>query len=103
MDMQGIKLVQVAERRRHLRFDLDRFTCVTAVAGGRLYECQVADISLGGLRLRFAGPPPADLTLTTPGGFTGEIEMRISIEFNDQGGMFGGSLVEGIQSIIVNS
>jgi len=58
MNMQGIKLVQVAERRRHLRFDLDRFTCVTAVAGGRLYDCQVADISLGGLRLRFAGPPP---------------------------------------------
>ncbi len=60
MDMQGIKLVQVAERRRHLRFDLEQFTCVTAVAGSRHYDCQVADISLGGLRLRFAGPPPTE-------------------------------------------
>ncbi len=58
MTLQGMKLVQVAERRRCLRFDLDRFTSVTAVAGGRAYDCQVTDISLGGLRLRFAGTPP---------------------------------------------
>ncbi len=73
MDMQGIKLVQVAERRRHLRFDLDHFTCVTAVAGGRLYECQVADISLGGLRLRFAGPPPAEKLIVLRHATAGEL------------------------------
>jgi hypothetical protein len=73
MNMQGIKLVQVAERRRHLRFDLDRFTCVTAVAGGRLYECQVADISLGGLRLRFAGPPPTEAQIALRHATAGEL------------------------------
>ncbi|MDJ0945913.1 MAG: PilZ domain-containing protein [Kiloniellales bacterium] len=53
-----MKLVQVAERRHCLRFDLECATCVTALAGGRAYECQVAEISLEGLRLRFAGEPP---------------------------------------------
>ena len=59
MTSQGIQLVQVAERRRCLRFDLDRATSVTALADGRAYDCRVTDISLGGLRLRFAGAAPA--------------------------------------------
>lgn len=50
----------------------------------------------------FTDPPPADLTLTTPGGFTGEIEMSITIEV-DRGSMSGPSTVEGIQAIVVNA
>ena len=73
MDMQGMKLVQVAERRQCLRFDLDRFTSVTAVAAGRVYDCQVTDISLGGLRLRFAGAPPAEARILLRHPSAGEL------------------------------
>ena len=59
MTQQGMKLVQTAERRRCLRFGLDRCTSMTAAAGGRSYDCQVIDVSLSGLKLRFAGAPPA--------------------------------------------
>ena len=59
MTLQGMKLVQTAERRRCLRFGIDRCTSMTAAAGGRSYDCQVIDVSLSGLKLRFAGAPPA--------------------------------------------
>lgn len=59
MTLQGVKRVQPAERRRCLRFGLDRCTAMTAAAGGRSYDCQVIDVSLSGLKIRFASAPPA--------------------------------------------
>ena len=39
MTLQGMKLVQTAERRRCLRFGIDRYTSMTAAAaGGRSYD-----------------------------------------------------------------
>ena len=73
MTPQGMKLVRIAERRHCLRFDLDRFTSVTAAADGRSYDCQVVDISLAGLRLRFAGAPPAATRLALRHPSAGEL------------------------------
>lgn len=59
MTAQVTRLREASERRKWLRFPLDHATSLTAVAGGRSYACDITDISLGGLRLRFDGPPPS--------------------------------------------
>ena len=59
MTAQVTKLHEASDRRQWLRFALDHATSLTALADGRSYACNIADISLGGLRLRFDEQPPA--------------------------------------------
>ena len=59
MTAQVTKLHEASDRRQWLRFALDHATSLTALADGRSYACNIADISLGGLRLRFQEQPPA--------------------------------------------
>jgi hypothetical protein len=50
----------LADRRRWDRFSPDGQTSVTLAAGGRTYDCELLDLSLGGARLRVGEPMPDD-------------------------------------------
>ena len=41
------------DRRKSKRYLLDEQQSITATAGGRLYTCQILDVSMDGIRLRF--------------------------------------------------
>ena len=41
------------ERRKSTRYQLEEQQPITATSGGRLYTCQILDVSMDGVRLRF--------------------------------------------------
>jgi hypothetical protein len=41
------------DRRKNKRYLLDEQSPITATSGGRLYTCQILDVSMDGVRLRF--------------------------------------------------
>ena len=47
------------EQRQHARFPLHHNSPLTATAGGKIYTCYIEDMSIGGMKLRFEGEPPA--------------------------------------------
>ena len=49
-----------AERRQWERYPPDGQTSVTLAAGGRVFDCELLDLSLGGARLRVAEGLPED-------------------------------------------
>ncbi len=73
MTAQVTKLHEDSDRRQWLRFALDHATSLTALAGGRSYACNIADISLGGLRLRFEDQPPATADILLSHRTAGEL------------------------------
>ena len=78
--MHALRLVETARpanRRRSRRCALDRRTTGRVRQGDRLHDCVIEDVSLGGARLRFDGPPPdgGDLVLehAVAGRFPGRL------------------------------
>lgn len=53
------KSLDQREQRQHARFQLNHKSPLTATAGGKIYTCFIEDMSIGGMRLRFEGEPPA--------------------------------------------
>jgi hypothetical protein len=47
-----------AERRRRQRFRVEAHTPLTATSRGRIYACELRDISLDGIRLSFRSEMP---------------------------------------------
>ncbi len=41
------------DRRKSKRYLLDEQASITATSGGRLYSCQILDVSIDGVRLQF--------------------------------------------------
>ncbi len=52
------KQLEESGRRRHNRIAVSKQVPLTATAGGKIYNCYIEDISLGGLKLRFEGEVP---------------------------------------------
>ncbi|MGF1632166.1 MAG: PilZ domain-containing protein [Kiloniellaceae bacterium] len=55
----GLEHLGDFERRRSLRFVLPRQEDITLFVAGQAYQGKLEDVSIGGAKLRMAGPVPA--------------------------------------------